>query len=269
MWSALGQLGAAGLSSGLSFLGGFGANKAAKQSVNKQLRFQMKMANNRYQYTMGDMKAAGLNPMLAYQQGGGPAFSGASYRPLNELQDAGAHISKGAMNAVEAYKKTEEAKAVDTAIAEKMASTDLLRQKEKTEQVNQGLLGNLTGKAFWEQMKLQADTAQTNAMTDLTRQNVSLTSLENRVRAAAAEASDLEKWYRDTWLGKIAQTIGLGVRDVTGGAPSAVVGGAAGALGGYASGRARRRVRPGASAPSASAPSVLQPKPKRKRRRRK
>lgn len=62
----------------------FGADQAQKQMdfqrelVGNQMSFQERMANTTYQRAIQDMKAAGLNPMLAYSQGGAPAPSGAA-----------------------------------------------------------------------------------------------------------------------------------------------------------------------------------------------
>jgi hypothetical protein len=66
------------------------ANKQAAASVDKQLAFQKESAQKSYQWATQDMKKAGINPMLAYQQGGSSALSGSNYTPQNA---AGAGVS--------------------------------------------------------------------------------------------------------------------------------------------------------------------------------
>jgi len=69
------------LGAGVSALGGFlgqqQANSASSDAANQQMQFQQSMSNTSYQRAVKDMEAAGLNPMLAYSQGGASAPIGA------------------------------------------------------------------------------------------------------------------------------------------------------------------------------------------------
>lgn len=50
------------------------------EQAQKQMDFQERMRGTQYQTAIGDMKAAGLNPMLAYSQGGAGTPTGAMAR---------------------------------------------------------------------------------------------------------------------------------------------------------------------------------------------
>jgi hypothetical protein len=64
------------ISAGASLIGGERRNKAQAEQAAAANAFSASQFATRYQTTVKDMEAAGLNPMLAYSQGGGSPPSG-------------------------------------------------------------------------------------------------------------------------------------------------------------------------------------------------
>lgn len=68
----------AGANLGGSIAGGSSANESRERIADEQMAFQERMSSTAYQRATADMRAAGLNPMLAYVQGGASSPAGAS-----------------------------------------------------------------------------------------------------------------------------------------------------------------------------------------------
>lgn len=109
---------ALGLGSGaVSAFGAAQQNKANQAMAQRQMDFQERMSSTAYQRATQDMRKAGLNPLLAYSQGGASAPSGSTAGMQNVAQ-------AGVSSALEATKQNLELQLLkaQTAIANNTAA---------------------------------------------------------------------------------------------------------------------------------------------------
>lgn len=185
-------LGAAIISGGANLIGGVLANEGNKELAAKTRAWQERMSNTAYQRATADMKRAGINPMLAYMQGGASSPSG----PTATIQDAVGPAVSSAMGAVRLAK---ELKVMDANI--------LKSQAEASDATQSAAVKN--GLAY----KVQHDIDAVDARRRYTEAQSNLIGLQaQNLRLAQPglhNTSDYESFFmRHPWANMIRKALG-------------------------------------------------------------
>lgn len=212
----------AGIGAASSLFGGQQQNSANQAMSQAQMDFQERMRATQYQTTTADLKAAGLNPMLAYSQGGAGTPAGATAQMGNPLGEAG-HSAREAGMAMAQYEqlKTQNFATEMTgenqgaqALTQRDQAALLRAQRNKT--TEEAVSEVLKQKGFGlSEQEARARIKQLYGSANLANTNAAYTA------ATQPEAEAIGNAYKTMPLLKAGEKIGTIVRDVGSGITSA------------------------------------------------
>jgi hypothetical protein len=175
VWPAIIAGGAAVIGAGASYFGARGTNRANLRRAREQMHFQERMSSTAYQRSMEDMRKAGLNPMLAYKQGGASSPSGAAIPAVNELEPP-----------------------ASSARAVVRAAAEIKEMKARTNAADWAATASASRSSLDTQMMLKAaeekTTAAALAKTNDLREQMTRNALKNKVGKQAFEKGLMAKW---------------------------------------------------------------------------
>lgn len=182
-------------SGAMGLIGGAMQNSAASAAADKQMAFQERSnerqmafqkesAQNSYAWAMDDMRRSGLNPILAYKQGGASAMSGASsagssYTPQNVGAAAVSAASSGAASALAASRNQAELAniAADTALKGSQDKTQSAMQIQALAQAGQANANSALATEQANQSRMTSDVMRSQLIQNLPKET--LAKLDN------------------------------------------------------------------------------------------
>lgn len=217
--SFLSTVGPALINGGLSYMGQSSANAFNAEEAEKNRQWQEQMRATQYQTAVKDMQAAGLNPMLAYQNGGAGNLSGAvsasAQNALGQFVSSALQTRQmeGQLEQIEHQNRNleEQNKQIQAGTQESKDRAFLTRQQALTEvarsyrEEQAGILDKLESQARIGLMAAQTRNYDANS---------AYTALRQRLDKLDLPTKEIDAWTRRHPIGSYGRALGTLFGDV-------------------------------------------------------
>jgi len=180
---------ASGLIGGAAgYFGQESANRTNLEIAQRQMDFQREMSSTSWQRGVKDMRLAGINPMLAYSQGGASSPGGAGI----PVGNSGAAAVQGASSAINSYNSSRSTSAQNA----------MLNQQTTNLKQTQGQIMANTAAAYAQAQATTAQSALYAANTQVALANAKSVHIDNALKTLAIPQATNSAAKASTWFGK-------------------------------------------------------------------